>query len=673
MNSRYDDYYDPRGNYGSGDLYDDVRDDGYEDRGAYEPAGGDYDSSFGEDWDSYDSAAEDYDRPRRRKGGRKNGARSGRTSASSGRGSSAGKRRSGTGRRRKRRRNSLLPVLAIVLLVLILGGSFGVRLYLDKYSYSKEKADLNDEYGITDDSDVAIVWGNEYSDVRARIFDGAVYMDLDSVRANLNDRFYYGVQNEADTTGMILYALPTQLVSTQVGSSEVSGADGTVQTDYVPARREGDTIYLALDFVKQYTNFTYELYTEPNRLQLDNTWETQQVATVTKDTQIRESGGIKSAIMEEVKKGDQVTVLDQMDTWSRVKSGDAILGYIENKRLKDITDVDPAPANGYQEPEYTTVRLDGKVNMAFHNVYSTEASIDTLSTYMAPTKTVNVLAPTWFWVTSNAGDMSSFASQQYVDTAHGMGLQVWAAVNNFESQELPDHNTFLTTLDSRSHLIDQLISECTAYGIDGINVDLEQIDSAYGHDYIEFIRELSIACRDHQLVLSVDDYPAYDFNSHYDIAEQGVFCDYVVIMGYDEHYAGSQEAGSVSSIGYVTDGIRMALDKVPKDKVINAVPFYSRIWKTQGGTVSSEAYGMQDIQNYISEHGMTVSWDAATGQNYTEASDGDTLVQIWVEDAQSLKEKLDVMAADDIAGVAEWKLSFETPDVWDVIAAYMGS
>lgn len=208
-------------------------------------------------------------------------------------------------------------------------------------------------------------------------------------------------------------------------------------------------------------------------------------------------------------------------------------------------------------------------------------------------------------------------------------------------------------------------------GIDGINVDIEGISEKYGDDFIEFVRELSIACRGAGLVLSVDNYVPYNFNNHYRLDEQGVFADYVVIMGYDEHYAGSQEPGSVASIGYVTYGIEEALKCVPAQKLINGIPFYSRIWKTAADGVTSMAYGMNELQTFIANHNMAVEWNAASEQNYAEVSEDDATYQIWIEDAESIEKKLEVMQAHGIAGVAEWCLGMESADVWTVIADYM--
>ena len=205
----------------------------------------------------------------------------------------------------------------------------------------------------------------------------------------------------------------------------------------------------------------------------------------------------------------------------------------------------------------------------------------------------------------------------------------------------------------------------------GLNVDIEGITDEYGTDFIEFVRELSIECRKAGIVLSVDNYVPYNFNDFYRIDEQGVFADYVVIMGYDEHYAGSQEPGSVASIEYVTYGIESALEEVPAEKLINGVPFYSRIWKTMSNGVSSEAYGMDQIQEFIKNHNMTVDWNAAACQNYAEVSEDDATYQIWIEDAESIEKKLEVMQAHKIIGVAEWCLGMESSDVWDVISEYM--
>lgn len=671
MGSRYDDFLDD----GDGYEYDNRR-DGYGDIRGYETYAEEYDESseYADDW--YDRRG-DAELGRRRGGSAGKGrvrTGQGRTSGASRRKTSGKSRTAARGGSRKRRRKRKgTPVLAIVLMVLVLAAAFGAKLFLDRYSYSTEQADLAATFGVQGEDDVPIVWGNELSDIHAKRVNGVDYMKLSDVKENLNDRFYYGVQNASDDTGMILYCFPTYRLTAVIGSQTVSVGEETQTLEYAPALRIDGEIYLALNFVKQYTNFGMTAYENPNRLQIDTSWDSQTVATIRRRTQIRTSGGIKSAVEEQVEKGDTVTVLEQMETWSKVKTSDSVIGYVENRKLTDLREETPAQVTDYTEPEYTHLTFENKINMAFHNVWGSQGN-GTLTSYMSQTKSVNIVAPTWYWVSDNDGNVEKAATQDYITQAHALGCQVWAVVDNINSASLQqlDNHTFLTTLDARTNLINQLISEQATYGFEGINVDFEQIPSENGDDYIEFIRELSIACRNAGILLSVDNYPYYEFNYHYDLEEQSRFVDYLVVMGYDEHYAGSQEAGSVASISYVTEGIQRALNAgVDKDRLINAVPFYSRVWKTENGQVSTSALGMAEVQSYMAEHGMTAEWDASTGQNYAETTENGTLIQIWVEDAQSIQQKLDVMQSFGIKGVAEWKLQFETADVWDNIANYV--
>ena len=204
-------------------------------------------------------------------------------------------------------------------------------------------------------------------------------------------------------------------------------------------------------------------------------------------------------------------------------------------------------------------------------------------------------------------------------------------------------------------------------GIDGINVDFEKISKDCGVHYIQFIRELSVKCRQNGIVLSVDNYVPKGYNQQYNRKEQGVMADYVIIMGYDEHYVGS-DAGSVASLPWVEQGVKDTLAEVPAKRTILAIPFYTRLWKTtDGGALTSEAIGMDQAQQAISDNGAETYWDKTTSQNYgTYEGDGATY-QIWLEDSKSIAEKVKLIPKYKLAGVAEWKLGFENSGIWSVI------
>lgn len=563
-------------------------------------------------------------------------------------------------------KKKILPiVIAIVLIIVIAGISFG-RVFLEKYSYTKERADLNSYFNMSGESDVAIVLQDELIEERARLFDGVYYLDLSTVHKYFNDRFY-----EDKGEGLLLYTVPDDIIRTVIGSSEVTDGSGTETFSYIPARYDGETLYIAIDYVKQYTNFSYEGFEEPSRLQIYTEWNERQVAKIKKDTAVRLRGGVKSEILEDVAAGDKVIVLEQMETWSKVKTSDAIIGYVENKRLTDISPELPIPVTDYEEPVYTSLTRDYKINLGWHVVAGT-AGNDTLNEVTANTKGLNVISPTWFKLNDNEGNFDNYASQDYVNKAHNMGLEVWALVENIEYKDSIDMYAILSSTTTRAKLIDNLIGQALTYGLDGINVDFEQISMDCGEHYIEFIRELSIPCRKNGIVLSVDDPVATSYTDHYDREEQGVVADYVIIMGYDEHYAGSDQAGSVASINFVEEGIEKTVNQVPANKVINAIPFYTRIWETKEGQLSSQAVGMDVAEQFVANHNIQVEWNEETCQNYGEYTDGTSLFQVWLEDESSIEVKLNIMDKYQISGVASWRLGYEKPEIWDVIVKYLG-
>ncbi len=562
-------------------------------------------------------------------------------------------------------KKKIIPIVIAIVLIIIIGGvTFGSRM-LEKYSYSKERADLNAYYGITGSQEAAIVLQDEIVEEKARISDGICYLDIATIHKYLNDRFYVD-----GGEGLLLYTLPEDIVRNSIGSSVKETAQGSEELGYTAAIWEGDTLYVALDYIKQYTNFSYQLFTDPYRIQLTTEWPSYEVASISKNTQVRVKGGIKSEILTDVQKGDQVSVLEQMETWSKVKTADSVIGYVENKRLTGIRSEQPIPVTDYQEPEYTSLTRDHKINLGWHVVASAGGN-DTFNSVTANAGNLNVISPTWFKLCDNEGGYTSFVSADYVQKAHDRGLEVWALIENIEYKDSISMYEILSSTTIRQKLIDSLMNDLITYGIDGINVDFEQLSMDCGEHFVEFIRELSVACRKNGKVLSVDNYVPRDFNDYYDRKEQGIVADYVIVMGYDEHYAGSKEAGSVASIDYVEDGIAQTVKEVPAEKVINAIPFYTRIWETTGDGISSQAVDMVTAEQFISNHGITAEWDETTCQNYGEYTSGDSRYQVWLEDADSIKVKLNVMENYGIGGVAEWRLGFEKPEIWDVIGEYL--
>ena len=593
------------------------------------------------------------------------------------------RRRRRRGRRQTRRRRKRNLLLKMIILIILIVGTIAALLLWKKYGPSKETADLNKYYGVENDNQLAIVVNNQIIDPKGMITDGKAYVEYSVVRDYINERFYWDPNENT-----LLYTLPNGVVSVGVGSKDYSVGKEKNSEEYVIVKSEGSTAYIALDFVKQYTNMDFEVYDKPSRVMVNTETGSVDVAQVKRDTQVRYQGGVKSPILTEVKKNDKVRVIEDEGDWKKVRTEDGFIGYIAKRSLKDVTK--EKISRDFKEPEYTNISKDYTINMAWSNVTNTDANSGILQ-LIAQTKGLTTLSPTWFHVADTDGDLESIASTEVVNYAHQANIEVWAAIRDFdgginsydESYELLSHTS------SRTNLINQIISTALSTGIDGINVDFEKISEKCGEHYIQFIRELSVKCRQNGLVLSVDNYVPQAYNQQYHRKEQGVFADYVVIMGYDEHYGGSPEAGSVASYDYVKNGVEQTVKEVPSEKVISGIPFFTRVWKETPKTdaelakakgtdnedytmnVESTAYGMAEAQTVVEQVGVTAEWDDKTKQNYaTWEADGSTY-EVWLEDAESLAPKLQLIKDYNLAGSAAWRLGQETSDIWDVILKYV--
>lgn len=538
------------------------------------------------------------------------------------------------------------PVIAVAVLVILVAILGIVTHVVMKYIPSSEKMDLNEYYGEMADGEIALVIGTEKLEERGLVVGDRVYLPLDVVNTYLNQRYYWDSANQ-----QILYATPSELTS--VSASSEAGDKVWVKDDKV---------YLNLTYVQEFTDLDAYITKDPYRIAIQYKFKNVKTVTVKKNTSIRYRGGIKSAILTSVKKGTKLRLIEEMENWDQVATDDGYIGYIDKKKVGEAEKT--KFERSFKKEEYSYLTMDSKVNMVWHQVTSTDANAY-FADATANMTGVNVISPTWFYLTDTSGNIASIASADYVSQAHEKGLQVWGLIDNF-TQEVSTTETLSSTA-ARQNIISQLIQAAQDVGMDGINVDFESLSEDVGTHFLEFLRELSIECHKNNLVLSVDNPVPEDFTSHYDRAEQGRVVDYVIIMGYDEHYVGS-EAGSVASLPWVEQGVQDTLKEVPAKRVINAIPFYTRLWRTTGGNVTSEAIGMDQAQQTIADNNVETYWDKTTSQNYGKYDIDNSTYQIWIEDAQSVAEKVKLVSKYDLAGVSAWKLGFENSGIWKVIS-----
>ena len=555
--------------------------------------------------------------------------------------------------RRRKGHGCGITVLVLLFIFILAGGGLGV-LFAKKYMPSNELADKSRIFGIKD-GQVALILDNQVQEEKGIYEGGQVYLPVDWVNEHLNQRFYW---DEGEK--LLVYALPDSIVY----------ADESAQGEKGPLFKvTQDGMYLSLGVVVNYTDIRTQAFatSQIKRVFIDTSWQPYDTAVLKKTGQVRVRGGVKSQIITEAAAGETVDVLETMEKWSRVRTSDGYIGYVENRKLEAGEQV--APVSTFEAPVYTSISMDGKVRLGFHQVTRPEGN-NTLESYVSNARGMNVIVPTWFNVVSGDGTYTSLASRDYVDKAHDMGLKVWAMVENVSTEESVKNlntKTLMSSTSTRKKLIEKLMNEADTYGFDGFNLDFESLKAEAGPHYVQFIREMSVACRNKGLVLSVDNYVPSSYTAFYNRKEQGIVADYVIVMGYDEHYAGG-EAGSVSSIPYVREGIENTLKEVPKEKVINAVPFYTRVWTVNEGKTSSKAYGISDARQWVEENQVELTWDKLLGQYYGETVSGSGQQYIWMEEEDSMKLKIDLIKEFDLAGVACWKLGFEPADIWDIVS-----
>ena len=557
-------------------------------------------------------------------------------------------------RKKKRRSNKKndqrSPIPVVVAGLLIIAVVCIAFVLINGTGPNDKVADQSRLFAVNDDTNAAIILNGEQIEEYGKVIDGSVYIAYDTVWDKINSGFYL----ENDTLYMTLPA--------ETRTWNINDGSGALYRD------EAGITYISAACIKDNSDIELEIYQEPYRVVIRNKWTGIRAATVSEDTQIRVRADERSEIAVNVSAGSEVTILEEGEHWMQVISPDGHNGFIKSEYITDIRD-----AVHEADPKYLfeSLKYPDTIKMAWHYIDSTENN-KYLDGMLAEAHGLNIISPTWFVLSDPDGSIVSYADAEYVEKAHSQyGLSVWAMIGDYTGED-SSTGQILQNSDSRRNCINQLIQQALTYDIDGINIDFETIKYEEAPAYLQFLREFTIEAHKNGIIVSVDNYvPTY--TKQYKRNEENKIVDYVIIMGYDEHTVSSEEIGSVASIGFVENGIIDTLKEVDPQKTVLAVPFYSRGWKENYGSAGFEVENvyMAEQQDYINEHGIEVYWDESVGQNVGSAEGENARYSIWLEDAQSIARKLELVDKYQLAGASAWRIGMETADIWDVWENYL--
>lgn len=582
-------------------------------------------------------------------------------------------------------------LLTILIVTMVIGS--GCDLFIKK---SDGKVDLAWYMGLTYEQSpgkdvkytsekgevAAVALEDSYAAEMGILVDNEAFIDLDLVVLNIDKRFYWDKKEN-----YVMFTNATDVYKAKIGSSEITG-NKSETTGYTIAFVENGTCYVNIKFVEKFVDMKSKVSKSkgkmPAIISFDYLSGKKTTMKLSGNTEIRTKGNYQNLIVSEIEEGTKVQVISTGKSWNKIKTEKGIIGYVPTKKLEDKNTKEINYKN--DDDTYTHVTRTDKVSLAWNQIYNQTAN-NNIGDLLKDTSGINVLSPTWFSLADKRANLSSLADYEYVEKAHKKKMQVWALVNDFTDKKLTA--TVLAKTSLRQRLVKNIMYFVDAYDLDGINIDFEYINEANSYDYLQFLREISIECRKEQKVLSIDNYSPQDWNTFYDIEQQGKLADYIIIMNYDEHTKGSKEAGSVSSMTFTEKNIKNTIKLVgDSSRVINGMPFYTRIWKETPEAKSNKegvyvedpangnyylttsAVGMDEAKSAYKKAKAKPAFNEETGQNFVSYEKGDSLYLIWLEDDASVKRRLDYMNQYQLGGAAYWSLGQENKSVWKVINKY---
>lgn len=554
-------------------------------------------------------------------------------------------------RRDKRKKNKANKVVIIIILCIIIAivAGIGYKKAPDYFfKQAKNKTNL-----VINNNNVTLNMKDEvYVDDKENI-----YLSINDIK-NYFDKYitYNKEENRLITTSD--YKVATLFKDNKkidINGSSIEISATMIERNeiiYLPFSEIGKTVYnVDVNYIKS-----------TNRVVIDSLDREFKKADVNKNVNVKYKTKIFSKTLDKVKKGQKIIVISQDDKWAKVRTENGYVGYIKNKAISNIVYV--------RENMEETKQINKKVNLVW-DYYSEYAK--------APNREgeklegVNVVSPMFFYLEKGSNgeviDNAKEDGKNYITWAHNNGYKVWAIVSN--NSYLKTTEDILNNYEKRTKLIESIVSLAEKYNIDGINMDFENMNAEDKNMYSRLLIELAPRLKDIGKVLSVDVTApdgAETWSLCFDRNVIADVCDYIVFMAYDQYGAGGNKEGTTAGCDWVEKNINKFLkqEDVKNEKIILGIPLYTRLWKEEGDKTTSKIVNVKDVDKVIgSEHER--KWDDELKQYYIEYQEKKSTYKMWVEDKESIKEKIGLAKKYDLAGIAFWEKDREPEDFWEFV------
>lgn len=546
-------------------------------------------------------------------------------------------------------------IFKITALVALVGGYY--------YLYSKQQ--LVSYFQI----DNPIVFQSEIYEKNALPHEGQLYIPIEFI----SDFLDHGITYDENSESVIIIS-NENILRFPVEKLEKFVNEQSFEIEVETLITENNQLYVEIEQLENIYPIAYYFDEETSSTVIVKNGEELRPAVVsntTKERDLRMKTEAKyfSDYYDYLTRNEIVYIEDEHENYYFVRKENGVAGFIK-KSFVEVQEVEKVSI--HREDQFRAIELpDWPVNLTWEAVYSKNPDVNLLPQLPG----VNVVSPTWFHLKNESGDIHSLASMTYVHWAKERGFQIWGLFSNDFDPDMT--HEALQTFETRQKMISQLLQYSEMYQLDGINVDFENVYTKDKDNVTQFIRELTALAHQAGLIISMD--ITFISNSEmwslfYDRAALAEIVDYMVVMAYDEHWASSPVAGSVASFPWVESNLQRLLEVVPSDRLILGVPTYTRIWKeqeTEGGNieVSSRAVSMNAVAEWLEERSVVPTYDSASGQDYAEYYDEaeKATYKIWIENADSIARRGQMVHDYQLAGVAIWNRFFANDESWEAL------